>query len=131
MVTRRRFLTALAAAPLMAALYTWRVEPTWVEYVRLRLPIKGLPEKLEGRLLVQLSDIHVGAQVDPDYLAGVFKAVTRLQPDIVVYTGDFISYAGPATIAQLRQLSPLLPRGKLGTAAVLGNHDYGKGWRQY
>lgn len=120
----------MAAPPVLAALYTWRIEPTWTDYVRRELPITGLPENLVGKSLVQLSDIHVGAQVDPAYLAGVFAAVTRLKPDIVAYTGDFVSYAGPATLVQLRQMVPRFPRGKLGTVAVLGNHDYGAEWSE-
>jgi uncharacterized protein len=129
MITRRRFL-ALMAAPVLTGLYTWRIEPTWEEYVRLQLPIRNLPPALEGRSLVQLSDLHVGDRVSSEYLAGVFASVTRLNPDIVAYTGDFISYAGPGTLAQFQRLADRLPRGRLGTVAVLGNHDYGKGWRQ-
>lgn len=129
MITRRHFLV-LMTAPALAGLYTWRVEPTWEEYVRLRLPIRNLPPALDGRSLVQLSDIHVGDRVSSDYLAGVFASVTRLNPDIVAYTGDFISYAGPRTLDQLRRLADRLPRGRLGTVAVLGNHDYGEGWKQ-
>ena len=120
----------MGAAPVLAALYTWRIEPTWTDYVRLKMSIKGLPEELEGKSLVQLSDIHVGARVDPSYLAGVFAAVARLKPDIVAYTGDFISYAGPETLDQLERMANRMPRGRLGTVAVLGNHDYGEGWRQ-
>ena len=129
MINRRHFLSLLAA-PALVGLYTWRVEPTWEEYVRLRLPIRDLPSALEGKSLVQFSDLHFGDRVSPDYLAGVFATVARMNPDIVAYTGDFISYAGPDTLKQFRQLAGRLPRGKLGTVAVLGNHDYGKGWRQ-
>jgi predicted MPP superfamily phosphohydrolase len=129
MLTRRKFLTLLAA-PALAALYTWRIEPTWTDYVRLKLPIRGLPEGLQGKSLVHLSDLHIGDQVAPDFLAGVFAEVTRMQPEIVVYTGDFVSYRGRRTLRQLERMAPRLPRGKLGTVAVLGNHDYGKAWRQ-
>lgn len=128
MMTRRQFLTGAGAAALLVGGYTWRIEPTWVEYVRRKLPIRGLPQGLEGGTLVQLSDLHVGRQVDPDYLRRTFSAVARLQPDLVAYTGDFVSYDGPATVDQFRQMAPLLPRGKLGTVAVLGNHDYGRNW---
>jgi predicted MPP superfamily phosphohydrolase len=130
MITRRKFLSLMAGAPVLACLYAWGVEPAWTEYVRLKLPIRGLPGALEGRSLVHLSDIHIGDQVDPEYLAGVFAAVSRMQPDLVVYTGDFISYRGPATLHRLARLADRLPRGKLGTAAVLGNHDYGRNWRE-
>lgn len=129
MINRRHFIS-LMAAPVLTGLYTWRVEPTWEEYVRLRLPIRNLPRPLEGRSLVQLSDIHVGDRVSSGYLAGVFAAVTQMNPDIVAYTGDFISYAGPGTLEKLRRMADRLPRGRLGTVAVLGNHDYGKNWSQ-
>lgn len=130
MITRRQFLTALVAAPMLTTLYAWRTEPTWVEYVRRTLPIRELPESLNGKTLVHLSDIHVGTQVDANYLTEVFTAVEALQPDIVAYTGDFVTYASSATLAQLRQLAPRFPQGKIGTVAVLGNHDYGDGWKE-
>lgn len=129
MFTRRKFI-ALLAAPALAGLYTWRVEPVWAEYVRLPMTIRQLPEELAGGTLVQLSDLHVGDRVSDEYLTGVFASVTRMKPDIVAYAGDFISYAGNETLDQFRRLADRLPRGRLGTIAVLGNHDYGVGWKQ-
>jgi predicted MPP superfamily phosphohydrolase len=128
MMTRRKFLRLTVGSAAILGLYTWRIEPTWVDYVRLRLPVRNLPAGLEGKTLVQLSDLHIGAQVDPDYLRRTFAAVQALQPDIVAYTGDFVSYTGGATIESLRALASRLPRGQLGTVAVLGNHDYGHHW---
>ena len=129
-ISRRQFLTGLIATTGLTGLYTWRVEPTWVEFVRRDLPIVNLPAALAGRTLVQLSDIHIGAQVDDDYLARVFASVTALRPDLVVHTGDLITYAGDRTIAQARNVLATFPRGKLGTFATLGNHDYGRNWSE-
>jgi predicted MPP superfamily phosphohydrolase len=129
-ITRRQFLQATLATTGLTLLYTWRVEPTWVEFVRRDLPIANLPPVIAGRTLVQLSDIHIGSQVDNDYVSGVFAQVTALQPDLVVHTGDLITYAGPRTIGQARTVLESFPRGKLGTFATLGNHDYGKGWAE-
>lgn len=129
-ISRRRFLSALAVAPAVIGLYTWRAEPTWTDYVRRTLPVKGLPVGLAGKRLVQLSDLHVGAQVDDAYLAKVFAEVARMEPDIVAYTGDFVTHKGPGSIGQLQRLVPKFPRGSLGTVAVLGNHDYGHRWSQ-
>jgi predicted MPP superfamily phosphohydrolase len=128
--TRRRFLSGIIAAPALAALYTWRVEPTWVEFVRRDLPIANLPPGLVGKTLVQLSDIHIGSQVADDHVTDVFAKVAALNPDLVVHTGDLITYAGPKTLEQVRTLLGTFPRGKLGTFATLGNHDYGKGWSE-
>lgn len=130
LITRRRFLTGLIAAPLFTGLYSWRVEPTWVEFVHRKMPIANLPPSLVGKSLVQLSDLHIGRDVGNDYLRRTFNAVGLLKPAIVVYTGDFISYAGEETLRQLGDLVAHFPRGRLGTMAVLGNHDYGVNWNE-
>ncbi len=123
LLTRRRFLR-LAAVIGGSGLYAWRIEPHWVEVVRRDLAIAGLPSALEGQTLVQLSDLHVGDQVDDDFLRGSFDLVNKLEPAFVAITGDFMTCRGDEQLARtLRVLERLRP-GRLGTVAVLGNHDY-------
>src|SRR6478609_5665272 len=128
LLSRRAFLTTTVAAPVLAGLYTWRVEPTWLEITHRDLPIAHLPPALTGKTLVQLSDIHIGPQVDDDYIRRTFAAITALAPDFVVHTGDLVTYEGPAVIEQAKPLMAGFPRGRLGTVAILGNHDYGLRW---
>lgn len=120
----------MLATPVLGVLYARQIEPRWVEHVRRSLPIAGLPEELTGRTLVQLSDLHVGPHVEANYLRTVFAQLTALAPEIVVYTGDFVTYEGARTLSQLADLAAALPRGSRGTFAVLGNHDYGAGWAE-
>jgi predicted MPP superfamily phosphohydrolase len=133
-VNRRRFLVggaALAGAGVLG--YTWGVEPYWVEFVRRDLPVDGLPAALDGATLAQLSDLHVGPRVSDDYLVDVLRRTAALRPDFVAVTGDLLThraYRGDAQYAQLRAVLAHLPRGRLGTVAVLGNHDYGTAWRE-
>jgi predicted MPP superfamily phosphohydrolase len=127
-MTRRQFLLAAAATPIAAALYTWRVEPHWLEVVRREMLVEKLPANLEGARLAQLSDIHIGAKVDDDYVRAAFHTVAKLEPDFVVLTGDLVSYEGASTLVQAESLLRDFPRGTRGTFAVLGNHDYGAGW---
>ncbi|QDU20090.1 metallophosphoesterase [Urbifossiella limnaea] len=127
-LTRRRFWGAAALTGLGLGLYTWRVEPHWLEFVRRDLPIRDLPDALVGRTLAQVSDIHVGPRVDPDYLAASFRALSALNPDVVTLTGDFVSATGTERVDEAAQLLENLSRPSLGTFAVLGNHDYGAGW---
>jgi predicted MPP superfamily phosphohydrolase len=42
--------------------YAWGVEPHWPEVVRRELPVEALPEELDGAVLVQVSDLHVGPE---------------------------------------------------------------------
>ena len=132
-MNRRKIFKSLLALPVAAALggiYTTQVEPYWVEHVRVDMPIKNLPANLVGRTLVQISDIHVGNRFDWAYLIRAFDDVTETQPDFVVYTGDFVSYESAEQFDPLAQVLDHAPLGRLGTAAILGNHDYGHGWNQ-
>lgn len=132
MMNRRQFLRAGIATALPAAAgilsYTRFLEPHWVDFAERDMKIGSLPDGLEGKRLVHMSDIHIGPRVSDSFLARVFRDVGKLSPEIVVMTGDFISYRSEDQIRQIRSLSPFLPRGRLATAAVLGNHDYGPGW---
>ena len=44
-------ISAVAAFPM---LYSWQVEPFWLEFVERKLPVKNLPEELEGKILMQI-----------------------------------------------------------------------------
>lgn len=125
--TRRRFWAATAAAGV--GLYTWRVEPHWVEVVRRDLPVRNLPPALAGRTLAQVSDIHVGPRVDSDYLVAALRHLSALQPDLVALTGDFVSATGTERVDEAARVLEHLAPPPLGTVAVLGNHDYGARWR--
>lgn len=109
--------------------YTFFVEPFWLEFVKRDLPIARLPDGLKGKILVQISDIHASGRVSEKYLAESFARISDLEPDIVVYTGDFITL-DDKTDVRMERLFPELPVGKLGTAAILGNHDYGVNWQE-
>jgi predicted MPP superfamily phosphohydrolase len=129
-ISRRRFLQGSAATSglaLATGLYTWRVEPHWLQIVERPLPVAGLPRGLEGTRLAQLSDLHIGPQVDDSYLLGTFARVRAASPEIVVYTGDFTTYA-PDGLEHIDRMFPYLPLGSRATFGVLGNHDYGRNW---
>lgn len=55
--------------------------------------------------------------------------MTFLSPAFVVVTGDWVTYRGERELEQLDDVLRQLPRGRLGTVGVLGNHDYGFGWK--
>ena len=65
--------------------------------------------------------------VNDDYLLHTFDRVSALKADIVVYTGDFVSHE-TGLVAHAARIFAKLPRGRLATLGVLGNHDYGRWW---
>lgn len=114
------------AAGAGVGIYTFEIEPHWVEFVHRSLPIRGLPRSLQGRTLAHLSDIHVGG-VNDEYVTATFQRVAALRPDIVVVTGDLMSYYTGA-FKRMESVYRHFPMGRLATVATLGNHDYGPNW---
>jgi predicted MPP superfamily phosphohydrolase len=130
--TRRKILQTLAwtgGGAAVVGLYTWRMEPHWLEITESELPVTGLAAELEGKTLAQLSDLHIGPKVDDDYIVETFQRVRDHGPDFVVFTGDWITYRSAAQYEQLKRVLEHVPHGKLGTIGILGNHDYGSNWR--
>ncbi|MGE3821862.1 MAG: metallophosphoesterase [Isosphaeraceae bacterium] len=131
-ISRRRVLQAAAAGLLGGAgassLYALRIEPHWIKVHHQDLPMVGLPARLVGKILVHLSDLHVGPVVDSNYLSAALELVESLGPDLTVITGDFMHCTGTERVAEVSRLFQNFDPGPLGCLAVLGNHDYGKGW---
>ena len=131
---RRKFITksffAALGASIIGSLYSWQIEPFWLEFVKLKMNIKNLPDQLKGKTLMQISDIHVGNRFDYKYIIDSFKKAQKLNPDFVVFTGDFVSYDNEEQFEQLKEVLKHTVKGKLGTIAILGNHDYGKDWSE-
>lgn len=132
-MTRKKFikrtlqLLAIGAFP---ALYSWQIEPFWLEFVHKKMPIKNLPKELEGKILMQISDLHVSNRFDWQFLIDSFEKAKIYQPDFVVYTGDFVQHGTENEREDLKKVLNKAVLGKLGTIGILGNHDYGKNWKQ-
>ena len=127
LLTRRRFLTGLGALAAGTVAYANRIEPHRVVVLARELPIAHLPADLDGKLLVQLSDLHIGP-TDDDYLLDCFRRVGDLRPELVVVTGDFMTTHRTEQVDHVAGLLDQLPRPPLGVVGILGNHDYGPGW---
>ena len=46
---RRVFIKRTLSAGAITALYAWQIEPFWLEFVRIKMPIKNLPKELIGK----------------------------------------------------------------------------------
>lgn len=111
-------------------LYTWQIEPFWLEFVKRKMPIPNLPDNLIGKTLMQISDIHIGNRFDYSYIIDSFKKAQKFNPDFVVYTGDYVSYENEKQFQQLDEVLKHTVKGEIGTVGILGNHDYGKNWAE-
>ena len=133
-MNRRKFIKrtflGTAGAGFLTGLYTWQIEPFWLEFVKRKMPIANLPNNLVGKTLMQISDIHVGNRFDYAYIIDSFKKAQKFNPDYVVYTGDYVSYENEEQFEQLDEVLKYTVKGKIGTVGILGNHDYGKNWAE-
>ncbi|MBI3948704.1 MAG: metallophosphoesterase [Armatimonadetes bacterium] len=122
---RRRFFAAAMAAAMAAvpADALW-LEPIWPQVTLHTVPLPGLPSSCDGLTLLQLSDFHLGPTVSEEEIARAVRLANRIQPDVVVLTGDYVH--PPARAGALAAILGRL-RSRLGVFAVPGNHDHWEG----
>ncbi len=73
-------------------------------------------------IIVQLSDLHVGSQFQPEVFETVVKEVNELNPDVIVITGDLTNQG---LMKEYEKCKSLLT--KFNTKKIIfisGNHDY-------
>lgn len=134
-MNRRKFIRktflGLTGVSILGGLYTWQIEPFWLEFVKVKMPIKNLPNDLVGKTLMQISDIHIGNRFDFHFVIDSFKKAKEFNPDFVVYTGDYVSAdKDEVQFDKLQETLNYIVKGKLLTIGILGNHDYGRNWSQ-
>jgi predicted MPP superfamily phosphohydrolase len=96
------------------------LRPPVIEKYEVSLP--GLPEAMNGTVIVAVSDMHLGSQIGEQWLAARIAQINAQKPDMVVLLGDiFEGHGTPKAqmISTFRQLSA-----PLGVWAVLGNHEF-------
>ena len=93
--------------------------------VNVEVPIAGLPASLQGYMIVQISDIHVGATIKHGYLDAIVTKVNALEPDAIAITGDLVDGSVQRLSAHTAPLARLAARD--GTFFVTGNHEYYSG----
>jgi uncharacterized protein len=93
-----------------------------IEVTRHNIRLKNLPPSFSGLRIVHLTDIHHSKYVS---FNDVFRMVTlanQQKPDIVVLTGDYITWSKKFIQPVAEALKNL--KARLGVYAVLGNHDF-------
>lgn len=106
-------------------------EPYDLSLTSLDIRLPRIPAEFDGFRLVQLSDIHFGEYIREEHVTAAVDRVNRLNPDLVVMTGDFVT-APPMSIDRQKAAQQIWPcarilrgiRAPYGIIATLGNHDY-------
>jgi len=116
----------MAAAGALA-LYSAEISRHELSVVTRSLAIRELPPAFQGFRIVQISDIHFDEYTEPWFLRRVIRHINSLAPDLVLMTGDFISFAPlPRRFAEyaFHRCTELLHEIACPSRfAAMGNHD--------
>ena len=101
------------------------VGPEWIEVVEIDLHLQSPYHRLHGTRIAHISDLHYSRTVSSAYLHRCIERINMLDVDIVVMTGDYITYdvRGKFREKVIALLGNIESR--FGAYACLGNHDYG------
>ncbi len=142
-ISRRTFLKRVAWSGAVltvgGVVYPTFIEPHRVRVSRVPVRIRGLPRAFDGLTVAQLTDLHRSRYVSREYLDRCIDIVNAIQPDLIAFTGDYISHGrrrgerarlvyGDLDEAHenAREVAASLSRAraKRGAFASLGNHDH-------
>jgi predicted MPP superfamily phosphohydrolase len=125
MPDRRHFLDtaagAVLAVPFLAGGYALLYGRLDLEVTRVKIRLKRLPRKFHGFRVAQLSDIHISAFMPDEQIRKYVGVANSLRPDLILLTGDFVTWDPGAQQAVVRALADL--RAPFGVFGCLGNHE--------
>jgi predicted MPP superfamily phosphohydrolase len=108
---------AVIALSSLVGRFNFRTEEVTIKF-------KDLPPGLNGLRIVHLSDMHLsGFYRHAGKLEKVIEKVNSLHPDLIINTGDFVSFGW----REFDRFDTILSRAesRFGSYAILGNHDVG------
>jgi predicted MPP superfamily phosphohydrolase len=72
--------------------------------------------------VLHVTDLHITEELPADYYVRIQRMLAARDPDLLVFTGDYISLS--RRLPLLAEWLAGVPRARLGNYAVLGNHDH-------
>jgi predicted MPP superfamily phosphohydrolase len=115
----------LGTIAIIAAIFGYRVSR---RLVRTALVVEhpDLPVSLDGLVIAQLTDLHVGPHTSPVRLAAARRIVEEARPDIIAVTGDVVDDYAQDVDVYLNWFGDMTA--PLGVYVSPGNHDVYAGW---
>lgn len=118
----------LLLLPWVAWVYGTVVERNCSRVKRVEVESENLPATFDGYRVVHISDLHLKSfEGRSKALQRAVDKINALNPDVVVFTGDLVSYGHWELDGLQDILSELKARN--GVYSVLGNHDYSEYYR--
>lgn len=92
------------------------------EVTTVEVPIRGLGRDLDGYVIAQITDLHVGMTIGRGFVADLVARVNAIGADAIAVTGDMVDGTVPDLRDRTAPLGDL--RAKDGVFYVTGNHEY-------
>ena len=97
-----------------------------VELINVDIELDNLDWVFHNYKIINLTDIHIGQWIQPEYLDNLVEYINTLNSDMIVLTGDYVSYILDGYENDLEKSLKKL-KAKDAKLAVLGNHDHWMG----
>lgn len=106
-------------------LYSIYIEPNNLIIKEYKIENKLLPDSFDGLKIVHFSDVHYGSTTDLKYLKKIINLINKQNPDIVLFTGDFLDKRYNLNEKEINNIKKELKKinSTLGNYLVSGNHD--------
>jgi len=125
LISRRQFIqtagVSVAVLPYVASAYGAIQAADRFVIERVDIPLSNLPDALVGLRIIHLTDIHVGPFMTEERWREYVRVVNRLEPDLIVLTGDYVASSSQSAIPFVRGAAEL--RARYGVFGSIGNHD--------
>jgi predicted MPP superfamily phosphohydrolase len=99
------------------------IEPKLLDISKFTLSISNLSSELDGLTILQFSDLHWNCSFSNFLRKKLITKVKRLNPDIIVFTGDWICRSKLEDKVRFKNFLNQF-YAPLGCFTVFGNHDY-------
>lgn len=99
------------------------IEPRLLWTTKKKLTLSKLNSSLSGLRVVQFGDLHLAPHMSDRYLKKIERKIKALQPDVLLFSGDFLCYSMMHDWERLSRFLNTLSAPH-GCFASLGNHDY-------
>ena len=94
-----------------------------IDLVEVSISLDNLGWNFHNYRILNISDIHLGQWINPEYLNELIDYVNTLNYDLATLTGDYVSYVIDDYDIHLKNAFSKL-KSPDGTFGVLGNHDH-------
>ena len=117
---RRLLAGSFLGLAILATLYGL-ANAQWIRVKRITVKLPNLPESWRGRVVAQVSDLHLGHIQNLTFVRRIVAMLKRLNPDAVFITGDL--FDGLAVDIDRVSKPWVEMAAPLGTYFITGNHE--------